>query len=66
MDTSRRTIRVVRRQDADQANDYAGTTPAERLGMMWPLALDAWAFLGEPVHEPRLPRHVARVLRGGR
>ena len=25
----------------------ATTTPAERLAMMWPLALEAWALLGK-------------------
>jgi hypothetical protein len=33
--------------------------------MMWQLALDAWAMKGEKV-EPRLPRHVVRVIRGRR
>lgn len=43
--------------------DLRNTTPAERLGMMWQLTLDAWAFTGEPVAESRLPRHIVRVLR---
>jgi hypothetical protein len=32
--------------------------------MMWQLALDAWEFKGEPVIEPRLQRHVVRIIRG--
>ena len=44
--------------------DLEDTTAEERVGMMWQLALDAWAFMGEPV-EPRLPRHVVRIHRGG-
>ena len=39
-------------------------TPEERIGMMWQLALDAWEMMGEPVVDPRLPRHVVRVIRG--
>jgi hypothetical protein len=39
------------------------TTAAERLAMMWPLALDAWVSMGRPL--PDYPRHQApvRVLR---
>jgi hypothetical protein len=43
----------------------ATTTAAERLAMMWPLALDAWASAGLPV--PDYPRSLApiRVLHRG-
>lgn len=41
-------------------------TADERVGMMWQLALDAWAMKGEPVVEPRLQRDVVRIIRGGR
>lgn len=43
--------------------DLKNTTPAERFGMMWQLTLDAWAFKGEPIAEPKLQRHIIRVLR---
>ena len=55
------TILVMGREPA-----LAQTTPAERLAMMWQLGLDAWAFMGDPVAEPRLPRHIVRVVRGRR
>ena len=66
MGKHKRIIRVRRLSDHHLADrgpdrDMADTTPAERMGMMWQLALDAWAFMGAPVHEPRLPRHVIRV-----
>lgn len=48
-----------------QEDDLRNTSAEERLGMMWQLALDAWAMRGTKV-EPRLPRHVVRVVRGGR
>lgn len=51
---------------ADQGREEDRSTVAERIAMMWPLALEAWAFAGEPVVEQRLPRHVERVIRGGR
>jgi hypothetical protein len=37
----------------------AFTTAAERLAMMWPLALDAWASAGQPV--PDYPRRLAPI-----
>ena len=53
----------LRSQERADIQDLSRTTPAERLQMMWQLALDAWAFKGEPVAELRLPRHIVRVLR---
>jgi hypothetical protein len=49
---------------AEQGDDHdlAGTSVEERFAMMWQLALDAWAFMGQPV-EPRLPRHIVRIHR---
>jgi hypothetical protein len=47
----------------EEADDLKNTTPAERRAMMWQLALDACAFKGEPVAEPRLQRHIIRVYR---
>jgi hypothetical protein len=38
--------------------------PNEALEMMWPLAMDTWAFMKEPHAEPRLQRHVVRLVRG--
>jgi hypothetical protein len=61
LDRSR--LQVVALHDQDNNADLENTTPAERIGMMWQLALDAWAFMGEPVAEPGLPRHIVRVLR---
>ena len=38
-------------------------TAAERLLMVWPLTLTAWAFKEPNVIQPRLQRNVARVVR---
>ena len=55
-------VRVSTLVEQGNETDLIGTTIEERLVMMWPLALDAWAFMGIPV-EPRLPRHIVRVFR---
>lgn len=57
-----RTVRIGKLTDQGNETDLQTTTPAQRLGMMWQLALDAWAFKGESVAEPRLPRHVVRAV----
>jgi hypothetical protein len=36
-------------------------TAAERLAMMWPLAIDAWALKGEAVAESRFRRDAAAL-----
>ncbi|MBA4115777.1 MAG: hypothetical protein H0X71_04930 [Rubrobacter sp.] len=61
-----REIRIRRLHDREPETDLADTTAAERLSMMWQLALDAWSFKGEALDEPRLPRHVVRLCRGKR
>lgn len=59
-------IRVRPLAEQGREPDLQHSPPAECIEMMWQLALDAWAFQGEPVVEPRLPRHVVRVIRGRR
>jgi hypothetical protein len=69
MQGSRRSMMPIRiRPLHGEDGDLLGRSisPSDRVAMMWPLALDAWAFKGEPVRELRLPRHIVRVLRGGR
>ena len=61
-----RKIRIGKLSEQGQERDLQNTTPAQRLGMMWQLALDAWAFKGEPIAEQRLPRHVVHIERGKR
>jgi hypothetical protein len=56
-------VRKTTMKEQDDDPDLEHTTAAERLGMMWPLALDAWAFMGKPVAVLRLPRHIVRVRR---
>lgn len=47
-------------------NDVASLTPAERMAMVWEITKDAWAFMGKPLDESRLQRHVVRVYRRAR
>ena len=61
-----KTIRISTLQSQGQEDDLRDTTAAQRMEMMWQLAVDAWAFKGEPIIESRLSRHVARVVRGKR
>jgi hypothetical protein len=58
-----RIVRVHKLTDQGKEMDLNQTTPAQRLDMMWQLALDAWAFKGESLAESRLPRHVVCVVR---
>lgn len=65
-DRSHMHVRLRRLRD-EQAEAVADLSPAERLGMMWQLAQDAWTFKGEPERaQSRLQRHLVRVYRGGR
>ena len=65
MDRERYPSRVIRPGQEAPNDDLRGKTPEERLEMMWPLVVDTWAFMGKPLDESRLPRHVVRVVRGG-
>jgi hypothetical protein len=58
-----RVVRVHKLTEQGKEAALEQTTPAQRLGMMWQLALDAWAFKGESLAESRLPRHVVLVVR---
>ncbi len=59
-----RLIRVMRSSEQDDAGDLRkSTTPEERWAMMWQLSLDAWAFKGEPIAEPKLQRHIVRLFK---
>lgn len=47
--------------------DVGELSAAERIGIMWQLAQQAWTFKGEPERaESRLQRHVVRIRRGRR
>ena len=64
-DRSNWPTRIGRLSDQGEDADVLAMTPAERMEMMWPLAVNAWAFKGEDVSGSRLQRHVVRVKRRG-
>ena len=59
MKVSERNIRITSLKE--ETDDLKNTTAAERWAMMWQLALDAWAFKGEPLAESRLQRNIVHV-----
>lgn len=57
---------IVKRTTLEQQGRDAGVpaaTPVERMKMVWPLTLTAWAFKEPNVVQPRLQRHVVRIIR---
>ncbi len=57
---------IVKRSTLDEQGVDSGVseaTPVERLMMVWPLALTAWAFKEPNVVQRRLQRHVVRTIR---
>jgi hypothetical protein len=59
----RKSVRIVGLHDREPEKDLDGATPAERLSMVWPVTLNAWAFKEETLAESRLQRHSVRVLK---
>jgi hypothetical protein len=55
-----------RRLGEPEDDEVLRLSAAERLAMVWPLTLQAWAFKTGTVDEPRLRRDVGRVVRGRR
>lgn len=52
--------------DSDPGGDLKGKSPQQLIGMMWQLALNAWAFKENLNAEPRLQRHVVVVKKRSR
>ena len=61
--TNRSVIRKTTLQDQDDSGIIANATPAERIGMVWQLTLDAWTFLDANIAKSEFQRHVGRVER---
>jgi hypothetical protein len=57
-------VRISHLKDQGKEDDLDGTTIEERWDMMWPLAMTAWAFMGEEdASAEGLPRRIARLIR---
>lgn len=59
-------LRKIKLRESDGAEDLKDMTPQQLLGMMWQLALDAWAFKENLNAEPRLQRHIVVLNKRGR
>ena len=57
------TIRVFRLGEEPGDDLRECTTPEERIAMMWPLAVDAWASAGRRLPEYSRDRMPGRVVR---
>lgn len=66
--SDRRNMRVRKlvRGEEDELADYSDLTPGERMAMVWPLTVEAWAITGHDIRELRLSRSTVRVIRKGR
>jgi len=58
-----RTSRISKLTDRGRESDIGDTTAAERIGMMWQLTLDAWAFVEGVDPDTPMRRDVVRVVR---
>ena len=58
-------VRIFKLGEEGDDPYLAQTTAVERLQMMWPLTVQAWAFMGVDVSQSRLQRDVVRVIRRG-
>jgi hypothetical protein len=65
-ENNRQIVRKSTLAEQGKEDDLRNTTIEERWGMMWQLAVDAWAMKGEDVAEHPFQRHVERVERRGR
>jgi len=59
-------VRKFKLREPDGAEDLKDKSPQQLVGMMWQLALDAWAFKENLNAEPRLQRHVVVLNKRGR
>lgn len=60
-----RNVTVERKSLSDEALPPSAATAAERIKMVWPLTVEAWAMRGIDIAETRLLRHVVHVARRG-
>ena len=66
MASAGRTVTIARLSLKAESSPPTATTAAERLMMVWPLTIEAWAMQGVEIAQSRLSRHVVHVERRGR
>ncbi len=62
----KKVIRIRTVTEADKEEDLRDYSPAELIGMMWQLTINAWSFRIRLDAEPRLQRDVVVLVRGER
>ena len=65
MRMNRSVVRKTTLQDQDDSGIIVDATPAERIGMVWQLTLDAWTFLDSNLAKSEFQRQVGRIERRG-
>jgi hypothetical protein len=64
MQNARRIVKRSRHDDPDHDDrEYLRMTPAERVGIMWQLAINAWTFAGHDFTQRRLSRRAVVLQR---
>lgn len=58
-------VRKSSLHSAEVSSDLKNKSPAQLIGMMWQLALNAWSFKENLNAEPRLQRHIIVLKRRG-
>jgi hypothetical protein len=66
MNRSHYQTRKLHLDDEGRAPGVAHLSPADRVGLVWTLTIQAWTFKDGTWHEPRLRRDAVRTLRGRR
>ena len=61
----RQVVKVTTLADQGRDSGVPDATASERMLMVWPLTLAAWAFKEPNIVQSRLQRHVVRVVRRG-
>lgn len=63
-DRSHYPTRIGSLADSSFDEDLRYVSMADRLAMVWPMTVDAWAMVDPNACEQRLQRHVVRISRG--
>ncbi|WP_454061101.1 hypothetical protein [Candidatus Nitrospira salsa] len=66
IDRSNYKVRKISLKEEGRDSDLANLTPSERVALVWPLTVQAWAFKDGKWDEPRLRRDVVRTQRNRR
>ena len=56
-------VEWIGRRGDREPDGYASMTAAERIELVWPITVTAWAFSGKPCDESRLRRDVENLGR---